>query len=55
MTLHDQLVARERAYGLLGELLRYGLRPGREQAVRGIEALGETLPDPLDLDELAAQ
>ncbi len=45
--------ARSRGYALLGGLLMDGLSPARLAALRAT-ALAEHLPDPLDLDSLAA-
>lgn len=51
----SSLTARERAYGLLADLIRSGLHPDREATVRGVEALADALPEPLDGPELAAR
>lgn len=51
---HDLLVARERAYTLLGDLLRVGLRPELAPAVQAIESLAQALPQGWDADALAA-
>ncbi|MCX4247493.1 molecular chaperone TorD family protein [Paraliomyxa miuraensis] len=50
-----RMEARQRAYALLSALLLEGLDEARLAWVRGLPALAERLPEPVELDALAAE
>ncbi len=55
MTNVDALVARRRAYALLGTILVEGVDPRRLKTVQALPPLAEHLSSPVDLDGLAAE